>query len=109
MKYAPTKKEKIVFFDRFFDEKSVFGWVGNDFGKEKSEVKKLPIFPKKTDFSRKKIKIFPGSKNMEKLLLKGFEPTQNAWNWHSPTTKPLIAIIIYNANFFYIILLFICS
>ena len=34
------KEVKIDFFDRFFGEKSVFGWVGNEFGKEKSEIKK---------------------------------------------------------------------
>ena len=34
------KNKKIVFFGRFFGEKSVFGLVGNDFGIEKSEVKK---------------------------------------------------------------------
>ena len=72
-----TKDKKIVFFGRFFGEKSVFGWVGNDFGKEKSEVKKSE---KITDFSKKKPIFFPISKNMKKLLLKGFEPTQNAWN-----------------------------
>ena len=45
-------------------------------------------------------------KNLKKLFLVGFEPTQNAWKWHTPTTKPLIALIICSANFFYIILLF---
>ena len=89
------KDKKNRFFGRFFGEKSVFSWVGNNFRKEKSEVKKseknrlfFPIkyrfFPKKTDFSWKK----------------SFEPTQNAWKWHPPTTKPLITLIIYNINFF---------
>ena len=63
-KYNPTQEymscvilmdKKIVFSSRFFGEKSVFGWVGNDFGKEKTKVKKIgeksPIFQKKTDFS----------------------------------------------------------
>ena len=40
------------------------------------------------------------------MLLEGFEPTQNVWKWHPPATKPLIALIIYITNFFYIILLF---
>ena len=35
-----SQGQKIVLFGRFFGEKSVFGWVGNDFRKEKSEVKK---------------------------------------------------------------------
>ena len=48
-----SKDQKIVFFGRFFGKKSVFGWVENDFGKEKSEFKKSgkivdfsPIFRK---------------------------------------------------------------
>ena len=53
--------------------------------------------------------LFFDSKNLKKVLLEGFEPTQNAWKWHPPATKPFIALIIYNANFFYILLLFICS
>ena len=35
-----TKEVKIGIFGRFFGDLSVFGWVGNDFGKEKSEEKK---------------------------------------------------------------------
>ena len=49
------KTKKWFFFSRFFSEKSVFGWVGNDFGKEKSEVKKSE---KIVDFSEKS-DIFP--------------------------------------------------
>ena len=54
--------KKIVFFGRFFGEKSVFGGTGKDFRVEKSEVKKseknryisdkIPIF-------FRKIPIFP--------------------------------------------------
>ena len=40
------------------------------------------------------------SKSIKKMLLKGFEPTQNAQKWHPLTIKPLIALIIYSANFF---------
>ena len=53
--------------------------------------------------------LFLGSKNMKTLLLMGFESTQNAWKWHPLATKPLITLIIYSANIFYILLLFICS
>ena len=60
-----SKDQKIVFFSRFFEEKSVFGWVGNDFGKEKSFVKKSAknrrfsdILPKKPIFPETK-PIFP--------------------------------------------------
>ena len=35
-----TMDKKIVFFGRFFEEKSVFGGVGKDFRVEKSKVKK---------------------------------------------------------------------
>ena len=62
------KDQKIVFFGRIFGEKSVFGWVGNDFGKEKSFVKKLAknhrffadfsIFPEKNRYFPKKIDFF---------------------------------------------------
>ena len=87
---------KIGFFDRFIDEKSVFERHENDFDKIKSKEKKStknreksPIFHRKiTDFSpknhrfftekSKKSDIFPGFKYMKKLILKGFEPTQNA-------------------------------
>ena len=108
--------------DRFFGKKSDFDRVGKDFGMEKSGVKKLeknhrffpdkiPIFSEKTLFflKKKNSDFFSDSKNMKTLLLTGFEPTQNGWKWHNPTTKPSIALIIYNANFFYILLLFICS
>ena len=67
-----TKDKKIVFFGRFFGEKSVFGGGGKDFRVEKSSAKKSEknrqkspifrkksdIFPKKSDFSRKN-PIFP--------------------------------------------------
>ena len=60
--YEATRKDKkIVFFSRFFGEKSVFGWVGNDFGKEKSEVKKSEKnadFSEKTNFFPKKNRFF---------------------------------------------------
>ena len=59
------KDKKIDFFGRFFGEKSVFGGGGKDFRVEKSSAKKseknrqkLPIFWKKSDFSRKN-PIFP--------------------------------------------------
>ena len=62
---------KSRFFGRFFGEKSVFDWVENDFGKDKSEVKK-------SEKNRRffgKIRYFPeifyfflGSKNLKKLL-----------------------------------------
>ena len=60
-----TRELKIGFFGRFIGEKSVFGRHGNDFNKIKSKK------------NRQKIQFFPGSKNMKKLLLKDFEPTQN--------------------------------
>ena len=54
-----TKDEKIAFFDQIFDEKSVFGGAGKDFGMEKSAVKKSwknweksPIFRKRPIFCR---------------------------------------------------------
>ena len=45
-----TKDKKIAFFCRFFDEKLVFGWVGIDFGKQKSEVKKSEKNSRKIGF-----------------------------------------------------------
>ena len=36
-----TKEQKIRFFDRFIDEKSVFGWHGNDFDKKQIGRKKI--------------------------------------------------------------------
>ena len=51
--FSYNQGQKNCFFDRFFDEKSVFDWVENDFGKEKSEVKK----------SEKNPRFFPGKKN----------------------------------------------
>ena len=123
--------KKIADFGRFFREKSDFGGAGKDIGMEKSEKKKknrrkiadfsdknrfFPeknrFLPIKTDFSWKIfffLIFFLTPKICKKLLLTGFEPTQNALKWHPPTTKPLIALIIYNVNFFYILLLFICS
>ena len=63
------KDQKISFFGRFFGEKSVFGWVGNDFEKEKSFVKKsaknrrffadFPIFPEKTRYFPEKSRYLP--------------------------------------------------
>ena len=38
--------KKIVFFGRFFGEKSVFGGAGKDFRMEKSEVKKSEKNPR---------------------------------------------------------------
>ena len=62
-----AKDKKIVFFGRFFGEKSIFGWVGNDFGKEKSEVKKSEknrrFFGKKP-ISPPKKPIFPEISNL---------------------------------------------
>ena len=52
LSYVWSRELKIVFFDRFIDEKSVFERHGNDFNKIKSKEKKLaknreksPIFP----------------------------------------------------------------
>ena len=45
-----SSEQKIRFFDRFIDEKSVFGRHGNDFDKIKSEEKKSV---KIVDFSSK--------------------------------------------------------
>ena len=44
-----AKEQKIGFFGRFFSEKSVFGWYGNDFDKKKSvkNREKSPIFRRK--------------------------------------------------------------
>ena len=70
--------KKIGFFDRFFDEKSVFGGAGKDFRVEKSEGKKSA--KNRRFFLEKQISdFFLGSKNMKNLLLTGFEPTQNTW------------------------------
>ena len=82
-------------------KKTIFWSLGKIVCKKFS--KKSPIFPKKTD-------IFPWLQKYEKsCFLKGFESIQNGWKWHPPTTKPLIATIIYSANVFYILLLFIYS
>ena len=114
MRVVGIRDKKIAEIGRFFGEKLDFGGPGKDFAVEKSGKKiskKSPIFPIKTDFSWKFFffDFFPDSKNMQKIASDGFEPTQNAWKWHPPTTKPLMTLIIYNANFFYILLLFICS
>ena len=116
------------FFGRYFAEISFFG----EPRKEKyTEISFVRFFPKISDFFRffpiiSYLRLFPiflrnfrffhsfflllfCFKNLKKLFLVGFEPTQNAWKWHTPTTKPLIPFIIYSANFFYIILLFIFS
>ena len=39
--WAVSKEQKIGSFGRFFDEKSVFGWHGNDFDKKKIRRKKI--------------------------------------------------------------------
>ena len=105
------------FFGRYFAEISFFGEPRKEKCTEISFVRFFPTFSDKfryfSDFFRY-FPIFPQFfpfvifcfKNHKKLFLVGFEPTQNAWKWHTPTTKPLIALIIYSANFFYIILLF---
>ena len=53
IRYMQGQKNR--FFSRFFGEKSVFGWVGNDFGKEEQEVNKSEknrrFFGKKPIFS----------------------------------------------------------
>ena len=57
------KDQKIGFFGRFFGEKSVFGWVGNDLGKEKSFVRKSAKNRRFFDISQKN-PIFPRKKPM---------------------------------------------
>ena len=116
-----TREQKVGKIGRFFGDFSVIDWSGEEKSMEKSFKKisaknrrffgKIPIISDKSRFflEKKFSDFFPGSKNVKKMLLTGFEPTQNAWKWHPPTTKPLIALIIYNANFFYILLLFIYS
>ena len=59
---ARTKK------NHFFGRKIGFRWVRNDFGKEKSKVKKS---------KKKSLIFFVGFKNMKKLTLIGFKFTQN--------------------------------
>ena len=73
----------MVEIGRFFRENSDFGGPGKDFAVEKSEKKKKigdfsPIFPrKKPNFFF--LIFFLTPKICKKLLLTGFEPTQNAW------------------------------
>ena len=107
---SPGNKNRI--FRPIYRQKIGFRAASKKFALEKIGGKKNR--QKIADFSLKN-PIFPcffflflSSKKYEKLLLKGFEPTQNAYKWHPPTTKPLITLIIYSANFFYIILLFNC-
>ena len=50
--YGSTQGPKNRFLNRFFGEKSVFGWVGNDFGKDKSFVKKSKNFRYFTEKNR---------------------------------------------------------
>ena len=133
------REQKIAEIGRFFGEKSDIGGPGKEIAVEKSEKKKIgdfsPIFPIKTDFFRKKpifprkkpiftdknrfLPIFPGNfffliffltpKICKKIVSDGFRTHPKCLEMHPPTTKPLMTLIIYNANFFYIILLFICS
>ena len=66
---------------------------------------KFPTFPIFSQFFAFVILL----QKSQKIVSSGIRTTQNAWKWHTPTTKPLIALNIYSANFFYIILLFIFS
>ena len=77
--------QKNRFFGPIFRRKISFRWCwkrfsGGKIGSKKIE-EKSPIFSINIDFSwKKKFLIFSlGSKNMKKLLLTGFKPTQNAW------------------------------
>ena len=88
------------FFGRYLAEIWFFGEPRKEKCTEISFVRFFPIFSQFFPF------VIFCFKNLKKLFLVGFKPTQNSWKWHTPTTKPLIALIIYSANFFYIILLF---
>ena len=75
--------KKIVYFGRFFGEKSDFGGAGKDIGMEKSEKKnrrKIADFSDKNRFFLENFFLifFLTPKICKKLFLTGFEPTQNA-------------------------------